>query len=593
MKKNKGVYFFKFLFSFVLVLVLILPTACDDGEDPDFTLTVLHNNDGESELIDGESGIARFATVVDNLRGDLPTAQAEEQGVIMLSSGDNFLAGPELNASIEDENNFFDAIGLNLIGYDAICIGNHEFDFGPDFLADFINAFNGTTPFLSSNLDFSGEPNLQSLVNSGDIAPNTVLTVNGRQIGVIGATTPQLPFVSTPGGVEVDDNVASIVQSQIDSFLNSGIQIIILISHLQSVNEDIELIQQLSGLDLVIAGGGDELLANDDDLLIPGDEEDIFGPYPIIQEDADGREIPVVTTSGQYRYVGRIILNFDEFGEVLFIDSDSGPVRVVGGDEPDAVEPDPALQAMVVDPVQASVDDLETNVIATSEVDLNGLRSDIRTIETNQGNLIADAILDQAVEEFTNLQVIDGMPVIGMANGGGIRNDSIIPAGDITELDTFSMLPFSNFITIVDNISPTQFKEILENAVSAVEDVAGRFPQIAGFSFTWDANGTPQTLDEDGNVVTTGTRVVEVTLDDSTMIVANGSVVMGAPTVKIATVDFLARGGDQYPFRDAPFTVLGKSYQQALRDFIVDVLGGTISAQDYPEGGEGRTTRLN
>jgi 5'-nucleotidase len=92
--------------------------------------------------------------------------------------------------------------------------------------------------------------------------------------------------------------------------------------------------------------------------------------------------------------------------------------------------------------------------------------------------------------------------------------------------------------------------------VSQVENVSGRFAQIAGFRMTWDANGTAQELDADGMVTTIGSRVVHVELDNGTVIVDNGMVQPG-PALNVATIDFLARGGDQYPFRGAPFTSVG------------------------------------
>jgi 5'-nucleotidase/UDP-sugar diphosphatase len=153
-------------------------------------------------------------------------------------------------------------------------------------------------------------------------------------------------------------------------------------------------------------------------------------------------------------------------------------------------------------------------------------------------------------------------------------------------------LPFDNFVSVLENIPPDQFKEIMENAVSRVEFVDGRFAQVSGFTFVWDAAGTPQVLDGDGNVVTPGTRVRDIELDDGTDIVQAGAVVPGAPSVTIATINFLARGGDQYPYRGAPFTSVGVSYQQALFNYIVDGLGGVIAAGDYPEGGAGRITEL-
>lgn len=97
-------------------------------------------------------------------------------------------------------------------------------------------------------------------------------------------------------------------------------------------------------------------------------------------------------------------------------------------------------------------------------------------------------------------------------------------------------------------------------------------------------------LDAGGNVVTPGTRVVEVVLDDGT-IVSGGAVVTG-PDLNIATIDFLARGGDQYPYRGASFTTLGITYQQALENYIETTLGGLITEAQYPLGGEGRITRL-
>ena len=187
-------------------------------------------------------------------------------------------------------------------------------------------------------------------------------------------------------------------------------------------------------------------------------------------------------------------------------------------------------------------------------------------------------------------------PDVAIQNGGGIRNDSLIPAGDITELDTFDMAPFPNFVSIVPDIPRAQFKEILENAVSRTQTGdtpggTGRFAQIAGASFAYSASGTAQVLNADGTVATPGTRIQEVVLDDGTVIVTGGAVVAG-PDLTIATIDFLARGGDQYPYRGAAFTTVGVSYQQALSNYIQTGIGGLISAADYPEGGEGRITEL-
>jgi len=250
------------------------------------------------------------------------------------------------------------------------------------------------------------------------------------------------------------------------------------------------------------------------------------------------------------------------------------------------VTPDPQVQALVTDPVSAFVDDLANNVIGTSEFDLDGLRSSVRSMETNEGNLIADALRWQAEQLASDYGV--PVPDVALLNGGGIRNDSIIPIGDITVLDTFSMAPFPNFVTVLPTIPRAQFKEILENAVSRtvpgdLPGGTGRFAQVSGFSFQWSTSGTAQVLDADLSVTTPGTRIKEVALDDGTPIVTSGTVVPG-DTITVATIDFLARGGDQYPYRDEPFVMLGTTYQQALANYIVDSLGGLIGGPDYVFG---------
>jgi 5'-nucleotidase len=600
--------------TILLLLGSGIATVKADSGKPHFWLTVLHNNDGESQLIDAGrgqedfGGAARFATLVQNLKFEATRGPRNpnlppggKRGVIMLSSGDNFLAGPEFNASLEKGVAFYDTIAMDLIGYDAAAIGNHEFDFGPDVLADFIGGFVWSVPFVSANLDFSGEPNLQQLVDDGTIAKSVVVVERDEWIGIVGATTPALPFISSPRNVIVDPDVAGAIQAEIDVLQMMGVDKIIVISHQQDIEADLALATLLTGVDIMVAGGGDELLANPGDLLVPGDEGDIYGDYPLWALGGDGVEVPVVTTNGNYKYVGRLVVGFDKEGRVVKLDEDnSGPVRVAGDDCgetlpcDDAVPPDPDVEAQVVAPVAEYVADLASNVIGFSEVDLDGTRINVRSRETNQGNLIADSLRWQADQLAASFGVPS--PDVALQNGGGIRNDSIIPSGDITELDTFDMVPFSNFVTVLPDIPRSQFKEILENAVSRTQPGdtpggTGRFAQISGFSYVWSGSGTAQVLNSDGTVDVPGTRVLDVVLDDGTPIVSGG-VVLAGPDLTVGTIDFLARGGDQYPYRGAPFTTLGVTYQQALANYIIEELGGLISGADYPEGGEGRNTEL-
>jgi 5'-nucleotidase len=565
------------------------------GEAELLRLTILHNNDGESQLLDAGAelesfgGVDRFVTKLGELR-DAAEADADDglaHAAVVLSSGDNFLAGPEFSVSLTKGPPFYDALALDAVAYDAICLGNHDFDFGPDTLADFIGGFEGDAVFLSANLDVSQEPALALLADGGRIAKSVVVDVaGGHRIGIVGATTPMLPFISSPRDVVVDSDVAAAIQAEVDALEADGVDKIILISHLQSLAEDLELAPLLTGVDVMIAGGGDEVLANAGDLLIPGDEEEIYGPYPLTADNG----VPIVTTKGNYRYIGRLVVDFDASGEVVAIADDSGVVRIAGAPEADGVAGDPAIHDAVIVPLVDALAALAANVVATSEVVLDGKKSAVRTVETNQGDLIADALLWQASALAGEYGA--KTPTIALQNAGGIRNDSEIPAGDVSELDTFDMLPFPNFITVVEDVPPAQLKEILENAVSNVENSDGRFAQIAGFKLTYDPGAAARELDDEGNVLAEGERVVDVILDDDTAIILGGAVEGGAPDVSIATIDFLARGGDQYPYGDAPRTTLGVSYQQALLNYIVDGLAGMISAADYPEGGEGRISAL-
>jgi 5'-nucleotidase len=617
------------------------PTSPQPGIGPpgqtakvDFWLTLLHNNDGESALLGstedgfGEvGGVARFATLIEQLKqeartgprfamagtdgldaaGSLQLGRAAgrspwdrdppvgaKRGVVFVSSGDNFLAGAEFNASLQKGAPYYDGIALDLIGYDALAIGNHDFDFGPDVLADFIGSFTESRPsFVSANLDFSGESELQSLEGAGRIAGSVVIKERGELVGIVGATTELLSFISSPRNVVVNA-VAPAVQAEVDRLEASGIDKIIFISHLQSLQEDQQLIGQLSGVDVAVAGGGDELLANLGDPLLPGDASQ--GPYPTLVTDARGRDVPIVTTSGAYEYVGRLVVGFDKDGEVVAIDDVSGPVRVAAAD---GLEPNPEIQARVTEPVAASVASLAANVIGTAGDRLNGTRGLVRTTEMNMGSLVADALRWQASKLASSFGV--AAPDVALQNGGGIRRSVVIePGGSITELDAFTVLPFPNFVTVLENIPRDQFKQILENAVSRVEFTDGRFAQVSGFCFVWDPSEQPRLLDGSGNPVQDGSRVRRVVLNDNDCddgtdagpVIVDGGAVVAGGALTVATIDFLARGGDQYPYNGANFNSLGVTYQQAFANYIQGQLGGSVAAVAYPEFGEGRIVRL-
>ncbi|HET6379972.1 MAG TPA: 5'-nucleotidase C-terminal domain-containing protein [candidate division Zixibacteria bacterium] len=596
--------------ALLTTLLLGAIPATAQGGRVDFWLTVLHNNDAESKLIgfmtaanEPYAGAARFKTVVDQLKDEaltgVPPSPSADRGVVMVSSGDNFLAGAEFTASLEKGVPFYDAIAMNLIGYDAIAIGNHEFDFGPDVLADFIAGVEPSVPFLSANIDVSAEPTLDALADAGRITGSTIVETGGEMVGIIGATTPQLPNISSPRNVVVNEVVPA-VQAEVEELEGQGVNKIILISHLQNVNEDLALAGELTGIDIMVAGGGDELLARKNTALAPGDGPPV-GDYPLEAIDAEGRSVPVITTAGDFKYVGRLVVGFDDEGNLLRISKHlSGPVRVVGFGK-DGVAPDPEMLTQVVQPVADFVAGLAENVLAQSEVDLNGLRGQVegetilqpgvRNSETNLGDLTADSMLWQAQQKAADFGV--DAPQVALQNGGGIRNNSVIPAGDITELHTFQILAFTNFVSIKEDIPAELFKAVLETSVSEIGN--GRFGQWAGVTFTYDPDAQPRVIDAETCAVSNpGARVQDVFVN-GTQIFDDGAFVGPTGwTVDLATNDFTFRGGDCYDFGGGGFTTVGVTYQQALVNFLTDPSGlnGLISAADYPVGGEGRIVRL-
>ena len=530
--------------------------------------------------------MARFASVVSAMKND---ALSRSDGVLVLSAGDNSLSGPQFRASLDGGGlPYYDALAMDFIGYDASAIGNHELDFGPDVFADFVESFETNTPFLSANLDVSAVPRLASLADAGRIAPSIVLDVGADRVGLVGVTTPDTGFISNPGDIVVNPDVLSAVRSEVASMVSEGVNKIVLISHLQSMEGDMALISGLSDVDAVVASGRGRLLANEEDTLIPGDEESIFGTYPIFTKDSVGVSVPIVTVPAGYRYLGRLSLTFNESGQVLWVDKVSGVVRVAGGSNFDAVQPHPEVQSQVVAPVREYVAGLSDRRVGEVQVRLESQYPDMRTKETNEGNLITDALLWQAEQAAPD--VTASAPTVAIFNGGGIGNISIATPGFITELDLFSLLRFPDLMVVVRGLSPSEFKDVLENAVSRVESSSGRFPHGSGYTVVYDPNAEPRVADENNDLVAEGRRVIEIILSDGTPIVRDGAVVDGAPSVNIVTNRFLASGGDQYPLAGFETTPVGVFTHDALANYIREALRGVITERQYLEAGEGRIT---
>jgi 2',3'-cyclic-nucleotide 2'-phosphodiesterase (5'-nucleotidase family) len=547
----------------------LVVASSDVLDEVDLTLTVLHINDGESALLPDESagfpGAARF--VADLLeRRDAVTDEAAGRVSVTISAGDNFLAGPRLNASFdEDAEAFYDALIYTRAEFDAMTVGNHEFDFGPDVLADFIEA-SGDIPFISANLDVTGEPRLEALEAEGRLAASTVVTRGGHDIGIVGATYEGLESISSPRNATTGP-VLGAVQDEVDDLTADGVDIIILSSHLQDLDTEISLVPQLSDIDAVVGGGGGEALGDD---------------YPVRVEDADGQVVPVVTVPGNYTDIGQLVLNVDADGDLVYVGS--GGLIPVPLDGPR----DEFIDQNVEQPVAEFVAELAETEVATTEVPLDGRRGEdtrgVRSRETNLGSLLADSMIYSATERAAEYDVPEAD--VALQNGGGIRNDGVIPPGPVTELDTFNVAAFVNLVSVAEMDGET-LHSALERSVSSLPGASGAHGQWGGVRFTYDTDQPAQERDLDaGEVVSEGERIVDavVTRSDGTdvVLVDDGDLVAGEDMFTMASIDFLLSGQDGYVmFGDLDFTRVGLTYQASLSEYMAEL--GTITEADYPD----------
>ena len=558
------------------------------GTTDDFTLQLLH-------LADQEAGIPaledapRASAVINALKDDF-------ENTLVLSSGDAIIPGLFFSASEEA----FGAAGRadiqiqNELGIQAIALGNHEFDLGTEVLGNLIrpgvddpettdideSVYTGTRfPYLSSNLDFTTDENLADLVVADDQAPQpnslaatTVIDVNGEQIGVVGATTPTLPVISNPGEVTIVpadfdgtpteaqlDALAAEIQKDVDELLaaNPGLNKVVVLSHMQQLSIEQSLATRLTDVDVIVAGGSNTPLADETDRLRAGDEAQ--GTYPIFSTDAAGKPVAIVNTDGNYRYIGRLVVDFDEAGNVIPESYDAQVSGAYATDEQGVA--DLGAEGLVDREIQQIVDTLESviiagesNVFGNSDVYLNGVRGSVRTQETNLGNLTADANLAIA-------QQTDPTVVLSIKNGGGIRDDigqlvvpaggtgepeklpteeipGVKPAGGISETDIANTLRFNNGLTLL-TITAEELLAVLEHGVaeSTPDDAEtpGRFPQVAGLEFSFDvtapANDRIQSL-----------AILDAEGNDADVIVQGGELV-GDPAraFRMVTLGFLAR----------------------------------------------------
>lgn len=628
-------------------------------------LTLLHNNDGESSLFGSTNTVgslklpvgtvAAFSTVTQR---EVAEARSLGNSVVNVYAGDSFLASSLLACSLPPapaSTPVYDAVAQRLLPYDVHVFGNHEFDFGPDFLKRYVTTFtNGTSadqPFISGNLDFAPDAAWNGLVdNSGTVVTGEIKSgrvvgkaaivsdiVTGQRFGIVSATTPNLATISSPAPVVATTtdiaSTAALVQKQVDAMKASGVTKVIFVSHLQSLSTDKEIVKLLRDIDIAVAGGGDDQLANSPAVLLPGDPPAV-GTYPTNVTDKAGVAVPIVTTSGNYKYVGRFDVRFDAKGNLAGYDAaTSYPRRVIPVSDvattlglTDAVVPDELMEERI-QPAADCLADLAQPIAAT-DVLLNTARGSssapgVRTKETNGGDLIADGFIDSydryAVRAGLEPRSASNL-VVAAQNGGGIRQtggDTLPTSGSapgtISRDNTLNLLAFlTNVMTVVPDLSAAEMKEVFERSVASGFSGAactggggGQFLQVSQLRVIADCSKTAQVVTTAGEITTPGERIRYLAFDpgtpgdtsDDVALVRDGAVVLGAPTVSLVTNSFTAAGGDNYPTLAKKTAVqLGATYEQALVEYLldfpkVDGLPTIPASSRYADlAGEGRIT---
>lgn len=489
------------------------------------TITVLHTDDLHGHLEPtkiGEGmygGYARQTTLVKKY-------VAEDPNPLILSGGDTFQGTLFYNVY----KGLADVLFMNYQGYQAMAVGNHEFDDGPAALAKFVDK--AKFPVLAANIDVSTEPLLKDRIK-----PYAILTVGGEKVGVIGAVTPDLPLISSPGDNVKMLDVMKSIQASADMLKGQGINKVFLVSHLGYTLEQ-EVAKTVSGIDVIVGGHSHTLLGTFDNKDFPASE----GPYPTVVGNPDGNKTLLVAAWEWGKVLGRIQVKFDDAGAVQSWEGNPIPVTT-------AIAEDDTARRMVAT-LTVPIAALRRQVVGSTPNGLNGSRELVRKRESGLANVLADAALAAGKQAGAELALV---------NGGNVR--ASIDAGPITFDEAITVQPFGNTLTILD-LSGAKIRQALEHGVATWSENKGQFLHVSrGVSYTFDLSKP------------VGSRVTAVTL--------NGQPLDDAKTYKVATNNFTAGGGDGFAMlKDAPRLDTGK----LDIDILVDYLKANANLSAEPEG---------
>lgn len=485
----------RFLSLNILILFTLLTAAfvspadavAQDEEEP-FPLTIMHTNDVHSHYdpnSEGNGGMARMASIVNQVRDEVDNA-------LLVDAGDQF-TGTLYHVQHRGEDT---SQLMNFVGYDAMALGNHEFDDGEAILAAFINAVK--FPVLSANIDASGSADLADLIQ-----PYAILEVGEEKVGVFGLITPETDILSSPSKETLfDSDLSAVAQATVDALTEEEVNKIILLSHC-GYEADLEIAQDTSGIDVIVGGHTHTFLTN----MFSGGED----YYPVILAGTDGDPVLVVQSGEHLEFLGRLDVEFD--GEGILTDWEGDLILIS-----QYITPEPTTHVMLKF-LAKPIEELTSQEIGESDVYLDGDRIVCRFEECTMGNLIADAI-----REETGVQV-------ALQNGGGIR--ASIEEGTVTLGDVMTVLPFGNLISTFE-LTGADLLAVLENGVSRVDvdEGTGRFLQVSGLRYSFDASQPVDSRVSDVEVWNAETETYE-----ALVLTANYTV---------AANDYMRSGGDGY-----------------------------------------------
>lgn len=456
-------------------------------------IVFVHTNDfhARMEPIDFEGGerggIARLAGMVNVIRGLYPDR------VLWLDGGDTLhgttVANLFFGSSVVD--------GFNRAGLDVMAAGNHDYNYGHDVLL--LRAAQADFPILAANtfMKVSGERFLP---------PYAFFDLDGVRVAVLGFSPVTTPVTTHPKNVEAitfEDPLA--VAAELVPQLREQADLVVVLSHL-GYTEDVAMATAVAGIDVIVGGHSHTKL----------DEPVVVADTIIVQANEYGK------------YLGFLKLVVED-GQIVDYE---GRLIPTTADMPVNLEVQTALADW-----QALLSERLNVVIGETLVDLDGERGNVRTRETNLGNLIADIMRETLDADVT------------LMNGGGIR--ASIPAGPITLGDIYTVLPFDNTLAGVE-VTGEQLLAALEHGVSGYPVDWGGFLQVSGVNFTFNPNNP------------VGERITSVTVGGEPLDLNR--------VYRVATNDFMAAGGDSYTMLgDAPFFHgSDRGDGEFLRDVVAD-----------------------